>query len=60
VEPKAPVGQAAEMARIDRENALVLITELLKNRGDEMAVMRKSLLEDLLKGGGEMVLSEKS
>lgn len=50
-------GQEAEMARIDRENALVLISELLKNRGSEMAVMRRTLFEDLLKGGGELVMS---
>jgi len=52
-----PHAQASEMARIDRENALVLISELLKNRGSEMAVMRRTLFEDLLKGGGEIVLS---
>lgn len=52
-----PHAQAAEMARIDRENALVLISELLKNRGSEMAVMRRTLFEDLLQGGGEIVLS---
>lgn len=52
-------GQEAEMARIDRENALVLINELLKNRGDEMAVMRRTMFEDLLKGGGELVMSYK-
>lgn len=52
-----PHAQADEMARIDRENALVLISELLKNRGSEMAVMRRTLFEDLLKGGGNLVLS---
>jgi hypothetical protein len=52
-----PHAQAAEMARIDRENALVLVSELLKNRGSEMAVMRRTLFEDLLKGGGELVMS---
>lgn len=56
-EPVQPHAQAAEMARIDRENALVLVSELLKNRGDEMAVMRRTLFEDLLKGGGELVMS---
>ncbi|KAF7879080.1 hypothetical protein EAF04_000280 [Stromatinia cepivora] len=52
-----PHAQAAEMARIDRENALVLVSELLKNRGSEMAVMRRTLFEDLLKGGGELVMT---
>ncbi len=54
-----PNAQAAEMERIDRENALVLVSELLKNRGKDMAVMRRALFEDLLKGGGELVLSYK-
>ncbi|CZR61224.1 uncharacterized protein PAC_11120 [Phialocephala subalpina] len=52
-----PDAKAEEMARIDRENALVLINELLKNRGSEMAVMRRTLFEDLLRGGSEIVLS---
>ncbi|APA06669.1 hypothetical protein sscle_02g014390 [Sclerotinia sclerotiorum 1980 UF-70] len=56
-EPVQPHAQAAEMARIDRENALVLVSELLKNRGSEMAVMRRTLFEDLLKGGGELVMT---
>jgi hypothetical protein len=54
-----PHAQAAEMARIDRENALVLVSELLKNRGKDMAVMRRTLFEDLLKGGTEVMLSYK-
>jgi hypothetical protein len=55
---KSPgAGQEAEMARIDKENALVLISELLKNRGSEMAVMRRALFEDLLKGGGELIMT---
>jgi hypothetical protein len=56
-ESPQPHAQAAEMARIDRENALVLISEMLKNRGPEMALMRRTLFEDLLKGGSEIVLS---
>lgn len=56
-ETPQPHAQAAEMARIDRENAVVLINEMLKNRGPEMAVMRRTLFEDLLKGGTEIVLS---
>jgi hypothetical protein len=54
-----PHAQAAELQRIDRENALVLVSELLKNRGSEMAVMRRALLEDLLKGGTEIMLTYK-
>jgi hypothetical protein len=52
-----PHAQAAEMARIDRENALVLVSEMLKNRGSEMAIMRRALFEDLLKGGTEIMMS---
>lgn len=55
-EPVMPPAQAKEMARIDRENALVLVSELLKNRGNEMAVLRRTLFEDLLRGGGELVV----
>lgn len=58
-ESVAPHAQAAEMARIDRENALVLVSELLKNRGSDMAVMRRALFEDLLKGGTEIMLTYK-
>ena len=56
---KSPVphAQADQMARIDRENALVLISELLKNRGSQMALMRRTLFEDLLKEGSAAVLS---
>jgi hypothetical protein len=49
--------RAAELARIDRQNALVLVSELLKNRGSEMAIMRKSMFEDLLKGGANALLA---
>lgn len=56
-ETPQPHAQAAEMARIDRENAVVLINEMLKNRGPEMAVMRRTLFEDLLRGGTEIVMS---
>jgi hypothetical protein len=52
-----PHAQAEEMARLDRENALVMVNELLRNMGSEMAVMRRTLFEDLLKGGGELVMS---
>ncbi|KAH8808522.1 armadillo-type protein [Xylogone sp. PMI_703] len=52
-----PNTQAAEMARIDRENALVLVSELLKTCGKDMAVMRRSMFEDLLKGGSEIAVT---
>jgi len=52
-----PAAPDVDMTRIDRENAVVLVSELLKNRGSEMALMRRTLFEDLLKGGGDMILS---
>ena len=56
-ESPQPHAQAAEMARLDRENATVMVSELLKNRGSKMAVLRRTMLEDLLRGGTELVLS---
>lgn len=47
----------ADMARIDRENAMILVSELLKQRGSEMATIRRTVFEDLLKGGGMMHLT---
>jgi hypothetical protein len=50
-------SQSADMVRIDRENALVLVSELMKHCGANMAPMRKTVFEDLLKGGGVVHLS---
>lgn len=47
----------ADMARIDRQNALVLVSELLKNCGAQMAVVRKAMFEDLLRGGTNEILA---
>lgn len=59
----APSGMSSEdtekMARIDRENALVLVSELLKNCGEHMAVMRRHVFEELLRGGGTMHLDQR-
>jgi hypothetical protein len=52
-----PYATDEKMRRIDRENALVLVNELLKTRGSEMAIMRRTMFEDLLKGGSDMVAS---
>ncbi|KAI6713290.1 hypothetical protein JHW43_004163 [Diplocarpon mali] len=52
-----PHAQASEMARLDRENGLVLVNELLKSQGAQMAVTRRTLFEDLLRGGTELVQS---
>ncbi|KAG9248402.1 armadillo-type protein [Calycina marina] len=58
-ESAKPSALSADMVSIDRENAMVLVSELLKNRGSEMALMRRTLFEDLLKGGGDMILSSR-
>lgn len=50
-------GKEAEMLRIDRENALVLVSELLRQRGPTMAFMRRTAFEDLLQGGAGLHLS---
>lgn len=52
-----PHSQALDMQNKDRMNAMVLLKEMLKNRGNKMAVMRRALFEDLLQEAGEKVLS---
>lgn len=54
-----PSDAETEMHRIDRENALVLVSELLRNMGGHMALMRRTVFEDLLKGGSAMHLDYK-
>jgi hypothetical protein len=50
-------AQETDMARIDKENALVLIIELLKNRGGEMTVVKRSMFEELLNGATKSIMS---
>jgi hypothetical protein len=47
--------QMADMARIDRENGVVLCTEMVKHWGDEMPQMRLSMWQDLIKEGTELI-----
>jgi hypothetical protein len=47
--------QAANMARVDRENALVLVSELVRNWGDELPIFRRPAFQELLKEGGELL-----
>ncbi|KAL8926975.1 MAG: hypothetical protein Q9172_001568 [Xanthocarpia lactea] len=42
--------QLQEMKVKDRENALVLVNELLRHTGDNLSDIRRSVLEDLLRG----------
>ncbi|MCJ1321845.1 hypothetical protein MMC15_007190 [Xylographa vitiligo] len=50
IESKPSAEHEAEMRSKDRENAMVLVNELLKNRGDDMPDVRRSVFEDLLNG----------
>lgn len=52
-------AQAANMSRIDRENGLVLVAELLKQDASVLPQFRRSVFEEMLKTGGEMVLNER-
>ncbi|UNI22795.1 hypothetical protein JDV02_008651 [Purpureocillium takamizusanense] len=56
VDPK----QQASMAKIDRENALILCTELLRNWEDSLPPLRLSLLQDLVKEGTELVAADRA
>ncbi|PNY26395.1 Uncharacterized protein TCAP_03676 [Tolypocladium capitatum] len=56
VDPK----QQANMAKVDRENALVLCTELLRNRESELPPPKHNLLQGLVKEGTELVVAERS
>jgi hypothetical protein len=52
-------AQAASVAKIDRENGLVLVAELLRQDDGVLPPSRRGVLEDMLKAGGEMVISER-
>lgn len=55
VDPK----QKDSMTRIDRENCLVLCTEIAKTLGDEVPTAQASLLRDLIKQGTELVITSR-
>ncbi|KFA67619.1 hypothetical protein S40285_04938 [Stachybotrys chlorohalonatus IBT 40285] len=52
-------SQKANMAKVDRENAVVLCTEILRNWGDELPPLRLGALQDLIKQGTELIAAEK-
>lgn len=58
-EPK-PRQQGEEMKRVDRENALALVSEVLRHRGGQMDGLRKTAFENLIRTGGEAVLGGRS
>ncbi|KAM0278271.1 hypothetical protein ACHAQH_005284 [Verticillium albo-atrum] len=60
LEPQQVDPQQAEgMAKVDRENGLVLVSELVKHAEDELPASRKSALEQILKEGGELVVGDR-
>ncbi|KAM0327545.1 hypothetical protein ACHAQA_005836 [Verticillium albo-atrum] len=60
LEPQQVDPQQAEgMAKIDRENGLVLVSELVKHAGEELPASRRAALEEILKEGGELVVGDR-
>ncbi|KAK1990028.1 GTP binding protein [Colletotrichum falcatum] len=60
LEPQqADPSQAAGMKKVDRENGLVMVSELVKNHADELPASRRAAFEEMLKEGGEMLVGEK-
>lgn len=53
-------GQAATITKVDRENGLVLISELLKRSLDELPSSARNTFAQILKIGGELVLGDRS
>ncbi|KAI0139164.1 ARM repeat-containing protein [Hypoxylon sp. NC0597] len=52
--------KAATMTKIDRENGLVLITELLKRCPDELSPTVRNTFSRISKAGGELLLDDKT
>ncbi|EFQ34523.1 GTP binding protein [Colletotrichum graminicola M1.001] len=60
LEPQqADPSQAAGMKKVDRENGLVMVAELVKNHADELPASRRTAFEEMLKEGGEILVDEK-
>ncbi|CAK7237403.1 hypothetical protein SBRCBS47491_009965 [Sporothrix bragantina] len=53
-------AQVASMARIDRENGLVLIAEIMKGYAHFLPPFRRGVFEQLLQTGGALVVSSRS
>lgn len=53
-------AQKASMTRVDRENAVVLCTELLKFNGSDMPPAQRALLQDLITQGTQLIVAEKA
>lgn len=57
-EPIKPHVKAAQMARLDRENALVFVNEILKSSSKDIPVAQNVKLKELLKRGGEILMNQ--
>ncbi|OBT60035.1 hypothetical protein VE03_10305 [Pseudogymnoascus sp. 23342-1-I1] len=55
--PQQPEGETKEdeTTRVDRENAIVLVSELLKRRASTMALLRRTEFENLFLDGGSLL-----
>lgn len=53
-------AKTATMAKVDRENGLVLIAELLKRYPNDLNPSAKSTFSRILKAGGELVLGNRN
>ncbi|KAF9873432.1 GTP binding protein [Colletotrichum karsti] len=61
LEPQATdPAQAAGMKKVDRENGLVMVSELVRRHKDELPAVRRAAFEEMLREGGEMLVDEKS
>lgn len=54
-----PATQAS-MARIDRENGLCMVAELVRNHASDLLPLRRNIYEQLLLTGGELVLHSRA
>ncbi|KAJ4150371.1 hypothetical protein LMH87_011123 [Akanthomyces muscarius] len=57
---QADPKQKERIAAIERENALVMCTELLRNWNDDFKPLSRGFLEGLLKDGTEMIVAQRS
>lgn len=60
LEPQGEAKPSAGMAKVDRENGLVLVAEVLRGFSEDLSPDRKRLFERLLSAGGELMLAERN
>jgi hypothetical protein len=55
--PQQPEGKnkEEETTRVDRENAIVLVSELLRRRASTLALLRRTEFENLFRDGGSLL-----